>query len=98
LCADKVLKWSQQILGSIDDSQLKQELLDKQNDHGNTPLHYACFWKYSELAVLLSDQGAQITKKNRYQKTPLDFAGEQLSALLQCNHLPTDLIIALNNS
>jgi integrin-linked kinase len=45
------------------------------NDHGNTPLHYACFFRYKDIALYLVENGALIGSKNKYGKTPLNFAG-----------------------
>ena len=42
------------------------------NEHGNTPLHYACFWGYSGVAEELIDNGALVSIQNKYQETPLD--------------------------
>jgi ankyrin repeat protein len=25
------------------------------NEHGNTPLHYACFWNYDQVAEVIKD-------------------------------------------
>ncbi|KAJ3217235.1 hypothetical protein HDU67_008257 [Dinochytrium kinnereticum] len=44
------------------------------NDHGNTALHYACFWRRKELALLLVENGAILNVKNKYGKLPLDRA------------------------
>ena len=45
------------------------------NEHGNTPLHYACFWGYTDIAEELIDAGALVTIQNKYQETPLDKCG-----------------------
>ena len=31
------------------------------NEHGNTPLHYACFWGYADIAEDLIGAGALVT-------------------------------------
>ena len=31
------------------------------NEHGNSPLHYACFWGYTEIAEELVDWGAMVS-------------------------------------
>ena len=52
------------------------------NEHGNTPLHYACFWGYIDIAEDLIDAGAMVTIQNKYQETPLDKCGSQGAARL----------------
>lgn len=42
------------------------------NEHGNSPLHYACFWGYSEIAEDLVNQGAKVAIANKYSQTALD--------------------------
>lgn len=42
------------------------------NEHGNTPLHYACFWGFSEIAEDLVNSGAIVSIANKYGDTPLD--------------------------
>lgn len=42
------------------------------NEHGNTPLHYACFWGYNSIAEGLVYRGAKIALANKYGETPLD--------------------------
>jgi len=44
------------------------------NEHGNTPLHYACFWDYSLIAEDLINNGAVVSLANRHGDTPLDKA------------------------
>ena len=53
------------------------------NEHGNTPLHYACFWGYFDIAEDLIDAGALVTIQNKYQETPLDKTNNQTAARLQ---------------
>ena len=53
------------------------------NEHGNSALHYACFWGYAGLAEDLVQAGALVGVQNKYQETPLDKAGGQLAARLQ---------------
>ncbi|CAG00468.1 unnamed protein product [Tetraodon nigroviridis] len=53
------------------------------NEHGNTPLHYACFWGQEEVAEDLVASGAQVCICNRYGQTPLDKAKPHLRQLLQ---------------
>jgi integrin-linked kinase len=52
------------------------------NDHGNTPLHYACFYRLIEIAIYLVDHGALIGAMNKNKKIPLNFAGKQLELIL----------------
>ena len=42
------------------------------NEHGNTALHYACFWNYPGIAEDLVDAGAKVNMENKYRETPLD--------------------------
>ena len=42
------------------------------NRHGNTPLHYACFWGFKDAALELINVGANVSLCNRQNKTPLD--------------------------
>lgn len=42
------------------------------NEHGNTPLHYACFWGYGQIAEDLITAGAHAAIANKYGETPLD--------------------------
>ena len=40
------------------------------NEHGNTPLHYACFWGYADIAEDLIGAGALVTiQVRRYRHT-----------------------------
>jgi len=52
------------------------------NEHGNTPLHYACFWGYADIADDLIGAGALVTIQNKYQETPLDKCGAPLGQQL----------------
>lgn len=49
------------------------------NEHGNTPLHYACFWGYGPIAEDLVAAGAFVSLANKDGDTPLDKARGQLS-------------------
>lgn len=49
------------------------------NEHGNTPLHYACFWGYQQLADDLIMQGALVSLANKDGDTPLDKARGSLA-------------------
>ena len=53
------------------------------NEHGNTPLHYACFWGYTDIAEDLIEAGALVTIQNKYQETPLDKCAGHSAARLQ---------------
>ncbi|TKR64027.1 hypothetical protein L596_024624 [Steinernema carpocapsae] len=44
------------------------------NEHGMTPLHYACFWGYEQIAEDLIRAGAVLMMCNKRGKTPLDVA------------------------
>jgi len=52
------------------------------NEHGNTPLHYACFWNYQSIAEDLVAQGALVSIANKDGDTPLDKAKGPLSKQL----------------
>lgn len=42
------------------------------NEHGNTPLHYACFWGYETIAEDLINAGTSVAIANKYGDVPLD--------------------------
>ncbi|CAG5135401.1 unnamed protein product [Candidula unifasciata] len=42
------------------------------NEHGNTPLHYACFWGYDQIAEDLVNNGALVSLANKFDEVPLD--------------------------
>ncbi|KAJ3080424.1 hypothetical protein HK102_003071 [Quaeritorhiza haematococci] len=53
------------------------------NDHGNTALHYACFWRHPEVAVyLVRNAGAYVNVLNKHQKKPLDRGGKEMAELV----------------
>ncbi|GBM04167.1 Integrin-linked protein kinase [Araneus ventricosus] len=52
------------------------------NEHGNTPLHYACFWGYQAIAEDLINNGALVAICNKYGETPLDKCKGQMSQKL----------------
>lgn len=52
------------------------------NEHGNTPLHYACFWGYQQLAEDLISNGALASLANKDGDTPLDKARGPLAKRL----------------
>ena len=37
------------------------------NEHGNSAMHYACFWGYIDIAEELVDAGALVAVQNKYQ-------------------------------
>lgn len=52
------------------------------NEHGNSPLHYACFWGYNEIAEDLVNNGAIVSIANKFGDTPLDKAKGNLAKVL----------------
>ncbi|TPX32874.1 hypothetical protein SmJEL517_g04077 [Synchytrium microbalum] len=52
------------------------------NDHGNTALHYACFWRNLEVALHLQSCGALVRVKNKHGKTPLQLTSESIALKL----------------
>jgi ankyrin repeat protein len=52
------------------------------NEHGNTPLHYACFWGYQAVAEDLVTHGALVSLANKDGDTPLDKARGTLAKRL----------------
>ncbi|KAJ3158195.1 hypothetical protein HDU86_003153 [Geranomyces michiganensis] len=58
--------------------------VNRANDHGNTAMHYACFWRYRDMAVYLGKEaGAWVAIKNKYQKTPLGRTSDEIKDLLR---------------
>lgn len=53
------------------------------NEHGNTPLHYACFWAYQQLAEELIHHGALVSIANKDGDTPADKAKGNLCKRMQ---------------
>jgi len=53
------------------------------NDHGNTALHYACFWRYTEIAEFLVLNGAIVNIANKYFKVPLDRTSDEIKEKLK---------------
>ena len=37
------------------------------NEHGNSAMHYACFWGFTDIAEELVDAGALVAVQNKYQ-------------------------------
>jgi len=60
------------------------------NEHGNTPLHYACFWGYEDLAEDLIKNGALVSIANRFDETPLDKAKPVMATYLRGMSTDTD--------
>ncbi|KAJ3042984.1 hypothetical protein HDV00_006291 [Rhizophlyctis rosea] len=57
--------------------------VNRANDHGNTALHYACMWRYKDIAVhLAQDMGAIVAVKNKYSKTPLQRTSKEIQDAL----------------
>lgn len=52
------------------------------NEHGNSPLHYACFWGYQSIAEELVNHGALVSVANKDGDTPLDKAKQLLAKKL----------------
>jgi len=48
------------------------------NDHGNTALHYACFWRYKNIAEYLVLNNAIVNIANKYFKVPLDRTSDEI--------------------
>ncbi|KAJ3017457.1 hypothetical protein HKX48_003526, partial [Thoreauomyces humboldtii] len=58
--------------------------VNRANDHGNTAMHYACFWRHKSIAVFLGKEaGAWVSIKNKYQKTPLGRTSEDIKESLK---------------
>ncbi|KAJ1339413.1 ribonucleoside-diphosphate reductase large subunit [Batrachochytrium salamandrivorans] len=54
------------------------------NDHGNTPLHYAAFWRHAEAATLLvKTANAYVNTQNIHGKTPIQKTSGALQKTLQ---------------
>jgi integrin-linked kinase len=67
------------------------------NEHGNVPLHYACFWGQDQVAEDLVANGALGSICNKYREMPVDKAKAPLRELLpeqaekmgqNLNHIP----------
>lgn len=56
--------------------------VDMPNEHGNTPLHYACFWNHLEISEYLIKNGASLMQENKYGETPLEIARPRAATLL----------------
>lgn len=53
------------------------------NEHGNSPLHYACFWGYEDIAEDLINHGSLVSVANKDGDTPLDKAKLSIAKRLQ---------------
>lgn len=56
--------------------------MNSTNEHGNSPLHYACFWGYQAIAEELVNHGALVSIANKDGDTPLDKAKPLLAKRL----------------
>ena len=52
------------------------------NEHGNTALHYACFWQFEDCAEDLLECGALVSIENKYGESPVDKAPGRLAKRL----------------
>ncbi|EMP30041.1 Integrin-linked protein kinase [Chelonia mydas] len=50
------------------------------NEHGNTPLHYACFWGHDQVAEDLVSSGALVSISNKYGEMPVGKAKDLVSS------------------
>ena len=53
------------------------------NEHGNTALHYACFWNNAAIAEDLLEWGALVAIQNKYCESPLDKCSDSLAKRLK---------------
>ncbi|KAJ3057183.1 hypothetical protein HK097_011188 [Rhizophlyctis rosea] len=57
--------------------------VNRANDHGNTALHYACMWRFKDIALhLAKEAGATVAVKNKYSKTPLSRTSKEIQDAL----------------
>lgn len=56
--------------------------VNAQNEHGNSPLHYALFWNYQSIGELLIMHGALVNLCNKFDETPLDKCKVQIAERL----------------
>ena len=52
------------------------------NEHGNTAMHYACFWQFEDCAEDLLECGALVSIENKYGESPVDKAPGRLAKRL----------------
>ena len=58
--------------------------VNKKDDNGKTPLHYAAAYGYLEICELLIKNGAHINAKNRWGETPLQIAkNDEIRSILK---------------
>ena len=58
--------------------------VNRSNHYGNTPLHYAAFWRNEEMVKLLVEQGkARIARMNVHDKAPSDVTSGSVLSLLK---------------
>ena len=68
------------------------------NEHGNTPLHYACFWGNQILAEDLIQAGASVSIANKYDHIPLDKCNNTVAKTLECKlTMIADVLLLLVN-
>lgn len=72
------------------------------NIHGNSPLHYACHFGFSDLCFELIKLGASVNNCNRYNLTPMDLCRKSLRELLlnlaRSYNLPTNRVVFKEDS
>ncbi|KAJ3296963.1 hypothetical protein HK104_001008 [Borealophlyctis nickersoniae] len=57
--------------------------VNRANDHGNTALHYACIWRFKDIALhLAKEANAHVAVKNKYHRTPLGRTSAEIKGLL----------------
>lgn len=66
------------------------------NEHGNTPLHYACFWGYEAIAEELIENGALAALANKDGDTPLDKGKGTIVKHLKGSYLIKQISLLLN--
>ena len=67
------------------------------NDHGNSPLHYSCFYNHEACTIfLVGECNALVNVLNRYGKSPLSHSNTNLQEKLQLlvDQSQTDTIVA----
>ena len=48
--------------------------INAQDQEGNTPLHYACYYRLSGMVAMLIQEGAEVNIQNNSQRVPLHIA------------------------
>lgn len=67
------------------------------NEHGNTALHYACFWGYQAIAEDLVAHGALVSVANKYGEIPLDKCSGTIAKKLHGKSFPPCLVMLAIN-